>query len=182
MTAPPVNLQENNLWYSLLTILDVIFSSLVVCPCVVAYWRSVRGLMDVYLQTLPPLTSGLLSACIGLVGHVIFAMGQKLLEHNFHPKKHKILFYLTSRIYTACFAFTCVNVWRGIWSILDICFKKDLVSLVVTIAVSIVALISMKGIRNVTSPPFMIVNDDVKGYFEIMTMFKTTVSELYDYI
>lgn len=163
-------------YYDLLTILDVLFSSLVVCPCVVSYWRSAWGLMDIYTQHLSSLTSAFLSSCIGLMGHGIFTLWQKELEANFHPDKRRILFYAISRTYTGCFAFVCVNGWRGSWNILDICFKNDALLLLATVTVGILALLCIRGIRNVTSPPYVIVHDDVKGYFEVSTMCKTGVS------
>ncbi|XP_030746645.1 uncharacterized protein LOC115875357 [Sitophilus oryzae] len=174
----PDNFQgDGTTYYTLITVLDLLFSAVIVCPCVVSYWRSVWTLMDIYVAPNNKLLSAAISTSIGICGHLFFLLFQKVLENNFHPDKNRILFYLVSRLYTVCFAFTCVNGWRGPWDILTIHTQTDFKSLMVTTAVGLVALISMRALRNVSSPPCVIVNDSVKGYFEVLTMFRVTVKE-----
>lgn len=165
-------------YYTLITVLDLLFSAIIVCPCVVSYWRSVWTLMDIYVVPQNQLVSAVISTCVGICGHLFFLLFQKVLESNFHPDKNRILYYLVSRLYTVCFAFTCVNGWRGPWDILSVQTQKDFKSLMVTTSVGLVALISMRALRNVSSPPCVIVNDTVKGYFEVLTMFRVPVSIL----
>lgn len=164
-------------YYTLITILDLLFSAVVVCPCVVSYWRSVWTLMDIYVTPHNQLLSAVISTSVGFCGHLFFLLFQKVLENNFHPDKNRIVFYLVSRLYTICFAFTCVNGWRGPWDILSVHTQTDFKSLMVTTAVGLVALISMRALRNVSSPPCVVVTDSVKGYFEVLTMFRVTVKE-----
>ncbi|KAL1488459.1 hypothetical protein ABEB36_014930 [Hypothenemus hampei] len=140
-------------YYTLITVLDLLFSAIVVCPCVVAYWRSVWTLMDIYVVPQNKLISAAISTCLD---------------------KNRIVFYIVSRLYTISYAFVCVNGWRGPWDILTVHTQKDFKSLLVTTAVGLVALISMRALRNVSSPPCVIVNDTVKGYFEVLTMFRVT--------
>lgn len=177
--AFPDNLNSyNSVLYAVLPILDVLFSSFVLCVCIVAYWRSVWSLLDVYTKNLASVTSCLISTGIGLVGNLVLTFCETFFEHNFHPDKNRILFYVISRLYTACFAFTGVNSWRGPWGFLDIYYINDLLFVLVSTVIGIVALLVMRGLRNVTSSPFVIIIDDVKGYFENLTMFRTKVSNM----
>lgn len=172
----PGYLNNPNLrYYNLLTVLDVLFSFFIVCPCVVGYWRGAWILMDIYTEKLTPLQSGLVSFSIGVVGNGVFTVSQKFLENNLHPDNNKIFFYIASRVYTICFAFVSMNGFRGPWSILDI-NECDMVGVSV-IVTAIVALILLKAIRNVTTPPLVMNYDGVEEYFQVLTMFRTSVSE-----
>ncbi|XP_060529868.1 uncharacterized protein LOC132704106 [Cylas formicarius] len=168
---------SNTTYYTLITVLDLLFSSLVVCPCVVGYWRSVWTLMDIYVFPSDKLLSSTVSIVIGTIGHLFFLTFQTVLEARFHPNRNRILFYVVSRTYTVCFAFVCVNGWRGPWDILSVQTNSDIKNLTVMTSVGLVALISMRALRNVASPPCVIVNDNVKGYFEVLTMFRVTIKD-----
>ncbi|KAJ8944529.1 hypothetical protein NQ318_009692 [Aromia moschata] len=171
----PENFQGyNSRYYTLLTLLDSLFAAFVLCPCVVGYWRSVWRLMDIYVAPHDHLFSALVSTAIGFFGHMVFSVFQKVFVRNFHPEKSRILFYIVSRSYTVCFAFICVNGWRGPWMLLDFYTKAVFSTVLATTLVGVVALISIRALRNVSAPPCLIVNDDVKGYFEVATMFRTT--------
>ncbi|CAH1280063.1 unnamed protein product [Diabrotica balteata] len=167
----------NASYYTFLTILDNLFAFFVLCPCVVAYWRGAWGLMDIYLAEYSLLYNGLISVGIGLFGHCVFMCFQKFFEEKFHPDKNRILYYIVSRLYTVCYAFTCVNGWRGPWGFLYVPYQTDVMSISATTGVGIVALLAMRSLRNVTAPPFVIVNDNVKGYFEVPTLFRTPMEE-----
>ncbi|CAH1118921.1 unnamed protein product [Phaedon cochleariae] len=162
---------------TILAILDALFAALVVCPCVVCYWRAVWGLMDLYLEPLGSLNSGLVSIVIGMGGHIVFNVFQTVFEKNVHPDHNRTVYYLLSRLYTVCFAFVCVNGWRGPWECLNVHSMNDMVVLLATTGVGIAAMVSMKVLRNVTAPPFVVAVDDVKGYFEVTTMFKIKMRE-----
>lgn len=157
---------------ALLAALDSLFSALVVCPCVVAYWRSAWTLMDVYLTPGRPALSAALSCGVGLVGHVLFIAAQRPLAARFTPSSAPLRFYCVSRLYTVCYAFVCVNGWRGPWDLLTVQTQRDFGSLMVTSAVGLVALVAMRALRNVASPPCVIVNDLAQGYFDVLTMFR----------
>lgn len=161
-------------YYTLITVLDLLFSALVVCPCVVAYWRSVWTLMDVYVVPENMLISATISTIIGIGGHLFFILFQKILDRNFHPDKNRIMFYIVSRFYTMCFGFVCVNGWRGPWELLTIHTRDDFKSLIVTTLIGLVALVAMRAVRNVSSTPCLITTDGAQGYFEILTMFRVT--------
>jgi hypothetical protein len=75
-----------------------------------------------------------------------------------------------------CFAFVCVNGWRGPWQLLDMFTKNELLTVVAPTIVGIVALAAMRALRNVSATPFAVATDSVKGYFEVLTMFRVAVS------
>lgn len=161
--------------YAFLSVLDSIFSAIVVAPLVVGYWRSVWELMEVYVYPNNLLISSAISTAIGIFGHLLFALSQHSFQHYFHPDRNRISYYIVSRLYTASFAFVCVNGWRGPWNLLNMYTKRDLSTVITTSAVGVIALAFMRALRNISSPPFAIVTDYVKGYFQVLTMFRVTV-------
>lgn len=161
--------------YALLTVLDTLFSGLVVAPAIVGYWRSTWRLTSIYLYPDNPVKSATYSLAIGIFGHLIFGILQDLFGKSFHPDKHRLTFYSVSRVYTAIYAFTCVNSWRGAWELLDKFTDPDMNTVLATTLVSVVSLAAMRALRNVSATPFGIVMDSARGYFEVPTMFKTTV-------
>lgn len=161
--------------YAFLTILDLIISSIIVAPLVVTYWRSVWELMGIYVFPNDHLISIAVSAFIGIFGHLFFSLTQNLFQHHFHPDRNRIIYYIISRLYTVCFAFVCVNGWRWAWSLLDLYTKRELSTVITILFIGIIALAFMRALRNVSSPPCAIATDYVKGYFEVLTMFRVTV-------
>ncbi|XP_017781763.1 PREDICTED: uncharacterized protein LOC108566416 isoform X2 [Nicrophorus vespilloides] len=172
---------ESATHYAFLSFLDSVFSAAVVTPAVVAFWRSVWELMGLYVYPNNSLYSAITSTIIGVLGHLMFALSQHAFEY-FHPDKNRMVYYLVSRVYTVCFAFVCVNGWRGPWSLLDIYTQPNLTSVVVPTALGVVALASIRALRNVSAPPCAIVTDYVKGYFEVVTMFRVPVQRTSLYI
>lgn len=122
---PGTALEYRPKYFFLLTTLDYLFSSLIVCPCIVGYWRSVWNLMGIYVFPKDEWLSAVISTTIGFAGHVFFSLTQNIFKEHFHPNKNRILYYTVSRLYTLCFAFICVNGWRGPWFLLDIHAKKN---------------------------------------------------------
>ncbi|KAJ3622343.1 hypothetical protein MTP99_002858 [Tenebrio molitor] len=169
--------QHNASYYALLSFLDAIFSSIIIAPLVVGYWRGVWELMAIYVYPEDVLLSSCISTAIGIVGHLIFTLSQHTFERYLHPDRSRILYYVMSRVYTVCFAFVCVNGWRGPWQLLDMFTKNELLTVVAPTIVGIVALAAMRALRNVSATPFAVATDSVKGYFEVLTMFRVAMSE-----
>lgn len=162
--------------YALLTVLDTLFASLVVTPLVVGYWRSVWCLTDIYLFPEDDVISALSSTAIGVAGHMVFTLNQFVLSRNFCPDKGRIAFYLVSRLYTVVFGVVCVNGWRGPWHLLHFQSKSEINSILATTIVSVVALAVTRTVRNIISTPFGVCADNAKGYFDVITMFRVSVS------
>lgn len=166
--------------YALLTVLDLFFSAAVLAPAIVGYWRSTWRITQIYLYPDQPVKSAWCSLVMGVLGHLVFGLFQNVLSRSFHPDRRRLTFYAISRWYTAVYAFTCVNSWRGPWELLEKYTDADVNTILATTLVSVVSLGAMRALRNVVATPFGIAMDTVQGYFEVPTMFKTTVRILSD--
>lgn len=162
--------------YTILTVLDIVFSSVVAAPAVVGYWRGTWGLSDYYMFPSDPAFGNVVSIAIGLSGLFTFSVVQELLDEVLHPDKHRLSYYVFSRLYTLVFGFCCVNAWRGTWKALDLYTESTPSSTVITTAVSAVILALFRVVRNISAPPFSLSLDTCNGYFQVPTMFRTNVS------
>lgn len=162
--------------YRILTILDAIFSAFVAAPAVVGYWRGTWGLSDIYMFPGDKGLSKFASIIFGYSGLLIFNISQDKLNKLFHPDKHRLIYYIGSRIYTWLFGLCCVNAWRGGWQALDSYTGHNSSTVITTTIIAIIALTSMKAIRNISAPPFSLSLDSHPGYFEVPTMFRVDVS------
>lgn len=158
-----------------LVFLDIMFSSLIAAPVIVAYWRGTWNLMSYVLFPEDMFWSAIGSCVLGTVGHFIFFLYQTKFSKKFHPDKHRITFMLFSRIYTAVYGIVCVNGWRGGWTLMDQYVPPSVPTLFAITFVSAIMLASCKGLRNISSAPFAISTDHSKDYFVVPTMFKSSV-------
>ncbi|EGI58386.1 PREDICTED: uncharacterized protein LOC105152943 isoform X1 [Acromyrmex echinatior] len=172
MTGSLDTRSSNRLHYAILTILDTIFSALVAAPAVVGYWRGTWELSDFYVYPDEPVLSSFASITIGFTGLFVFSVLQHGLDDILHPDKHRLSYYLGSRVYTGVFGFCCVNAWRGAWNALDIYTELMPGTVFAITIVSLLALGIMRAVRNVSAPPFSLVLDSCPGYFEVQTMFR----------
>ncbi|ETN58915.1 fuseless [Anopheles darlingi] len=161
----------------LLQLIDYLYASLVVAPLVVGYWRGTWNLMAEYIYPSDLTTSLLVSLAIGIVGHLIFNLFQASFRQNLNADKHRIAFYVGSRVYTFLYAVVCVNGWRGGWQLIDLYTTHDVLYVVLITLGCLFLLACLKGVRNVMSAPFVIVNDSQQEYFDVPTYFKLTGSK-----
>lgn len=162
-----------------LTFLDIIFSSVIVAPLTIAYWRGTWNLMGYVLFPNDIFLSAHASNAIGIIGHFVTTIYQEKFNKSFHPDKHRITFLLFSRLYTMVYGIICVNHWRGGWLLLDQ-YVPLVISIVASITiVSALLLAFCKGLRNISSSPFAIATDHSKDYFVVPTMFKASVREIF---
>lgn len=171
---------SSRLHYAILTILDTIFSALVAAPAVVGYWRGTWGLSDFYVYPGEPMYSSFTSIIIGYIGLFAFNVFQHGLDDILHPDKHRLFYYLGSRLYTSVFGLCCVNAWRGAWQALDVYTELTSGTVFAITAISLLTLGIMRAIRNLSAPPFSLVLDSCPGYFEVQTMFRVNVSTRID--
>lgn len=176
MSLDTVAKSSNRLHYVILSVLDTVFCALVAAPMVVGYWRGTWGLSDLYVYRDEPAFSSLTSIAIGFVGLFAFSVLQHGLDDALHPDKHRLSYYLCSRLYTGVFGICCVNAWRGAWKALDIYTEQTAGTVFATTTVSLLALGVMRAIRNVSASPFSLCLDSCPGYFEVQTMFRISVS------
>ncbi|CAH1407052.1 unnamed protein product [Nezara viridula] len=172
----------SNSYYLFITFLDSLLAALVISPLVVSYWRGTWELMGYYVYPQDMKKSSLVSLLIGLGGIMLFTMTQKFYPKMLNPNKHRILYYVISRVYTACFGFACINSWRGGWVALDAYTSTEPRSVIFITCASIIILIMTKTIRNISAPPFAIVTDRYEGYFDVPTHFKTSTGNFWFYL
>jgi hypothetical protein len=168
---------SSRLHYTVLTVLDAVFSATIAGPAVVGYWRGTWGLSGFYIYPEDAELSSLTSILIGFCGLFSFNLAQHVLDECLRPDKNRLLFYLGSRLYTAVFGFCCVNAWRGAWQALDLYTEHTFNTVFTTTCVSLLALAIMRTLRNISAPPFAISHDAFAGYFEVPTLFRVNVSE-----
>jgi len=154
---------------------DAALSTAVITPVVVSYWRITWKLMDVYLLPGHQLWSDIASAGIGFIGLFIFTFFQHRFMDYLKPRKHTVMYYVMSRSYTAAFAYSCINSWRGVWNIMDELTGTSPPVVATSVAISIFSMAFMKTLRNIIAPPIAILTDDYDGYFEVPTLFRIGV-------
>jgi hypothetical protein len=158
-----------------LEIIDTFYSSLVIAPLVVSYWRGTWNLSHKYLFQENELHSQIASLIIGIVGHLVFTIGQGSLRNHFNPNRHRLTFYIGSRVYTSIYGIICVNCWRGGWQLIDRYTERHMSHILTITITAIISLMLLKAIRNVTATPFVVVTDSSGEYFDVPTMFKKSV-------
>lgn len=158
-----------------LVFLDILFSSLIVAPAVINYWRGTWNLMAYVLFPKNMFLSAIASSVLAATGNFVLAFCQQKFSRTFHPDKHRVTFYIFSRIYSLVFGLISVNSWRGIWMLMDqyVPYKVSVLLLITGTSLLILAL--CKGLRNISSQPFALSTDHSKDYFVIPTMWKSTV-------
>lgn len=162
---------------SFLMFLDVMFSSLIVAPVVVTYWRGTWNLMNFVIFPSNMLWSAFSSMAIGTIGHFVFYFYQINFTKSFHPDKHRITYMILSRMYTAVYGIVCVNGWRGGWMLIDLYIPKSVATYFAILMISCILLAFCKGLRNIAASPFVISTDHSKDYFTVPTMFKASVRD-----
>lgn len=158
-----------------LAFIDIMFTSFILSPAVVIYWRGTWNYMDIVLFGNGTL-SGCLSFAIGLTGHMVATMIQGWLTTKVHPDRHRIAYLLVSRLYTYLYGIVCVNSWRCIFMLLDAQVPSgSTVALCVLTFGALLALMLFKCLRNCMAPPFTVSTDNSKDYFSVPTRFKKQV-------
>ncbi|XP_055635084.1 uncharacterized protein LOC129774984 isoform X3 [Toxorhynchites rutilus septentrionalis] len=160
-------------WYGiLLELIDNLYAAFIVGPLVVCYWRGTWNLMADYIYPSDHPTSLMTSLAVGVVGHLLFNIFQSTIQRYLNADKHRLLFYIGSRLYTEVYGTICVNTWRGGWEMINLYTTRD-VLYVTLITLSCAVLLAMiKGLRNVTASPFVVVNDARQEYFDVPTYFR----------
>lgn len=158
-----------------LVAVDAALSTVIITPVVVTYWRITWKLMDIYLLPAHKAWSVAASVGIGFLGLFVFTFFQHRLKRYLKPRKHTATYYVISRLYTAAFAYSCVNSWRGIWDAMDMVTGTRPPVVAASVALGICSLASMKTLRNIIAPPIAILTDNYDGYFEVPTLFRIGV-------
>ncbi|XP_065088997.1 uncharacterized protein fusl isoform X2 [Ochlerotatus camptorhynchus] len=171
------NPKPGNMHGMLLELLDNLFASFIVGPLVVGYWRGTWNLAGAYIYPSDLPTSLFISLSIGIVGHLIFNIFQGTIRRHLNADKHRLLFFIGSRLYTEIYGTICVNTWRGGWEMINLYTTHDVATVLVITLGCALLLAMLKGLRNITASPFYVVNDHRREYFDVPTYFKLTGSK-----
>ncbi|XP_050297774.1 uncharacterized protein LOC126737102 isoform X2 [Anthonomus grandis grandis] len=173
--------QKQNL--PVISVVDVLLSVLIVTPLVVFTWRGIWGFMDIHGDKFPLSVSFIL----GITIHIVLAVSQDHLHSAIvQSDKHwslKIVSHFLRRFYTYVFLTITVLHWRGCWGLLDLLFdirftaegvakKEGSLWMILLCGLCFTTLISIKGLRNATAPPFAICIDKGNYVFRFPTMFR----------
>lgn len=167
MISPPESVHATFLHF-----VDIIFSSMILAPAVILYWRGTWNLTGLFLLPTNLQFSAIISLSAGILGHLVFNIFQEKLKKNLHPDKHRITYLVCSRIYTYIYGLACVNCWRGGWILMEHYIPHDLGTIFTITLVSAILLVLVKGMRNISATPFAVSTDHSKDYFTVPTMFK----------
>lgn len=176
-TESELNIQRMTYHSVLLEFLDSLYSSIIVAPLIVFYWRGTWNLSEIYLYPHKKIQSSVASLLIGIAGHLVFTIWQRTFEKFLDANRHRLIFYVGSRIYTAIFGIICVNCWRGGWQLIDHYTARDMTTILSITFLAILALMALKSLRNVVATPFVIITDQKLDYFRVPTKYKTMVSD-----
>lgn len=159
----------------LLELIDTFFATIILAPLIVGYWRGTWDLMEVYLFRGEKPASQIASLVIGIIGHLVFTIFQDAFKKNLNPDKHRLIYYVASRLYTYIYGIVCVNGWRGGWQLLDHYTTHNVTYVILITLACALILACIKSLRNITASPFVLVNDQSQEYFDVRTMFKLSV-------
>lgn len=162
-----------------LSVFDVLLSSLIITPLVVFTWGSVWPLVDNYYLYLFPVYPCLwFSTCI-LCG---FSMVGKILDYIFSGLSQnlcsKFSYKLVRFLYVYVFFICNILHWRGLWAVYASYITTNLQIYCVSL-VCLVGLVLLKSLKNGVGCPFVIGVDVDEGFFDVPSRFRIGVSYLF---
>jgi len=114
---------ESKMWL----FLDAIFTNLVIRQLIVLSWWSLWSLLNTFLLQ-PKVASwesvSYDSLILGYVGAILCLLFDRMIQNS--ELKNTYFLKLTSMLVTLLAFFSSVNVWRGLWSLLNVYFLPSL--------------------------------------------------------
>ena len=155
-------------------VLDVLLSAFIFAPLVVAYWRGTWILMDTVFTKHPDI-SAWVSLAFGafLVPSCYFLQTSFKLHLN---QKNKFIWFFGNHIYTYVFGYGIVNLWRGVWNLLNIYTGTGIPSCVVSFSIGTGCMLLLRCSRNLQAPPGVVSLDVGPDVFTCTTRYKTKAS------
>lgn len=157
-------------------ILDVIFSSVVVGPLVIAYWVSVWKFCDIFIASNDDKLSAAISFAFGFGGQFLLMLFQAPIGNLLKFKKHKFIKLLVSRAYAFLFALTNINLWRAAWMFADYISTTDTIATLLNVARNLTIVMLTKTLKNSISTPFVVATDGSNDDYKVATYFGRNVS------
>jgi Fuseless len=156
---------------------DVIFSSVVVTPLVVAYWVTVWKLGDIFITPKRVMLSSAISFAIGFGGQFVLMFWQAPLEKLLNFKTRRCLVNVfVSRCFAFVFALTNIHLWRAVWMFADYISTEDNVSIASNVVRNLMIVALSKTLKNSISSPFVVQTDGGDDQYKVTTYFGRIVS------
>lgn len=156
----------------LIEYIDILFTTLIAGPLTIIYWLATWHLMDIYIYPEDPLLSALVTAMMGVVLGLLLYVFQEYCCKRLTPEMGRLRFFIVTRLYNYVAGIINVAACRGVWNIMEI-YEEDAFSTAVTTIASAIALICLKGLRNVEAAPYCVAIDADEGYFDAPTFYRT---------
>eukprot|EP00092_Neocalanus_flemingeri_P028997 GFUD01031480.1.p1 GENE.GFUD01031480.1~~GFUD01031480.1.p1 ORF type:complete len:372 (-),score=93.34 GFUD01031480.1:415-1530(-) len=173
----------------LLSLADFLWSSVVVAPLVVLYWRGSWDLLDdlvypppeegsIKLEDAPHPAiqrqlSGLVCYMVGLLVRICLDLSKYHIG-EFLKTKSKYIRLSCSWIFNAVYALAGVSFWRGVWFLMKLDIGVGTVQLLVVLCGSLAVLIFTKVPKSLISSPLAISLDKHEVTFQNGTFFRKT--------
>ncbi|KAL5280989.1 fusl family protein [Megaselia abdita] len=168
---------KSRFYLTMVCLLDTVFACVIVAPITVWYWRATWEVMA-YLLLPTGNYSPFISFFGGLVVFIILSLTQNQLTSFLDPNKRRMTYFILSRIYTELFAVTCINMWRGAWSICDfISGETTLLFTAIYTSLAFAYMLYSRSVRNLLAAPFLLFPDWHDVYFVVDNFFQTQGSK-----
>lgn len=162
----------NNAYTNFINVLDILISSFIVAPLVVGYWRGTWNLSVLLIYPEDQLIAGYTCTIVGLCGQFLLNYFQGSLKYALDPNKHRLCYYIMSRLYTYVFGLCCVNTWAGYWVLIAEYITLNPTRMAILTVASIACLCAIRGLRNIFGVPFYMALDSPSDYFTVRTMYQ----------
>ncbi|XP_049868395.1 uncharacterized protein LOC126368436 isoform X1 [Pectinophora gossypiella] len=168
---------------------DAVFSSFLVAPLVVGYWRGAWGVMEGHRELFPVAQSFFLGilvhVCFTLLRSHLLARSRGAWSSQQGGAGRWVRERILSRVYTYVFSLANITHWRGGWGLLDAAVaailpnERDPHVPVLYAAVVIACYVSaacLRSSRNMLASPYFLVTDGKEATYIFTTRFKTNFS------
>ncbi|XP_031335024.1 uncharacterized protein LOC116164911 isoform X2 [Photinus pyralis] len=167
-----------------LSVLDTVIALYVVTPLTIAHWRGTWELVERNRGSFPIWQVFLFASSMYLIFTVARQSFEDIAGCSGKNLPHKVILFLSRRLYTYAFACCSVLHWNSGFNILDTVFEtflgrmQDRPSEVAYFAIACHAMLLIsRSYRNILTVPFVIALDTKSGTFNFPTRFNTKIEE-----
>jgi len=168
----------------LFSLADLAWSSLVVAPLVVLFWRGTWDILNLWVYPeFPALDSpnnaerleksSLVCFVLGLVLRILLDLAKPFLGEALQPKD-KIIKHLGRLVFTGLYSLAGVSFWRGTWYLMRLDVGENTLPLLVVLVGGVAVIVFSKISRTLISSPLSLGQDSHDTTFEAASFFRKT--------
>lgn len=165
----------NKAYNNCLCLVDILISSFVIAPLVVGYWRGTWNMILLLIYPDDHVRAGVTCSVVGLVAQFLLNYFQDAFKRTLNPNKHRLVYYITSRLYTYVFGLCNVMTWAGLWLLIQEYITLEPKRMAIMTVISVVSLCLLRALRNIFGVPFYMALDLPTDYFTVRTMYQKVV-------